>query len=291
MVTHEFKIKVVAALQVRRENFGGSDSKFAVSLGIAPAQYSRIMKGETDKVLSDGNWISLARQLGVNMRNEAEWNTARTPVYEFITAQLTACQQDSISSLLCDLADIGKTYTAQEYARNNRNAVYVDCSQVKSKQKLVRHIAQAFGVNHTGKYNNVYEDLVWYLKSIPTPLIILDEAGDLNYDAFLEIKALWNATERACGWCMMGADGLKEKVQRAIDNKKVGYTEVFSRFGSRYQRITQEGKGEAEKFAKLQAALIIKANAPEGTDVMALVNRTQGSLRRVNIELLKINRA
>jgi len=39
-----------------------------------------------------------------------------------------------------------------------------------------------------------YEDLVFYLKTLPYPLIIFDEAGDLQYDAFLEIKALWNAT-------------------------------------------------------------------------------------------------
>ena len=63
--------------------------------------------------------------------------------------------------------------------------------------------------------------LLAYLRTIDTPLVILDEAGDLQYEAFLELKALWNATERCCAWYMMGADGLKEKINRAIEGKKV----------------------------------------------------------------------
>ena len=64
-----------------------------------------------------------------------------------------------------------------------------------------------------GRYSDVYEDLVAYLRTIDTPLVILDEAGDLQYEAFLELKALWNATERCCAWYMMGADGLKGEDQ------------------------------------------------------------------------------
>ena len=227
------KKKVLAAMAAARENFAGSDAKFAVSLGINSAQYSRVKNGETERVLSDQNWISLARHLGVNLNDAPEWKTAATPVFQFITAQLEMCQKNSMSAMLCDLSDIGKTYTAQHYAKTHRNAVYVDCSQVKSKTRLIRTIAKSFGVGSTGRFTDVYEDLVYYLKTLPDPLVILDEAGDLYYEAFLEIKAMWNATDGVCGWYMMGADGLKAKIQRAIENKKVGYTELFSRFGKR----------------------------------------------------------
>ena len=288
MITTELKQKTVDALKTRRSNFGGSDAKYATSLGLSPAIYSRLANGEMDKVISDGNWISLARQLNVNLKNTPDWQTAATPVFTKVTSALKKCQKDSISSLLCDMADIGKTYTAKEYVKTNANAVYIDCSQVKSKQKLVRSIAKEFGVAHTGKYHDVYEDLVFYLRSIGNPLIILDEAGDLDYSAFLELKALWNATERSCGWFMMGADGLKEKIRRAIDNKKVGYTELFSRYGKRYQRITPDGKDDANNFSKTQAALIIKANAPQGTDVNQIIVKTDGSLRRIYTEITKL---
>ncbi|HNW71160.1 MAG TPA: ATP-binding protein [Bacteroidales bacterium] len=288
MVTEELKTRVMAELQNRRTLFGGSDAKFAVSLGINNAIYSRMKNGETRQVLSEAMWISLARQFGVSLKEESQWKTANTPVFQYVTEQLTKCQNDSISTMLCDAADIGKTYAAKIYVKSNKNAIYVDCSQTKSKQKLIRFIAKEFGVGHTGRYNDVYEDLVFYLRSIANPVIILDEAGDLDYSAFLELKALWNASERSCGWMMMGADGLKEKIRRAIDCKKVGYTEIFSRYGKRYQRVTPEGREEYDKFAKLQAALIIKANAPEDTKLQELIHKTDGSLRRIYTEISKL---
>jgi DNA transposition AAA+ family ATPase len=286
-LTTEFKRNVVTQLQRAKENFEGSANKHAVSLGINAAQYSRIINGELEKVLSESQWITLSRILTAKVNDDA-WVAAETPVFTYITNTIKKCQNKSLSSLICDASDIGKTFAAKHYARNNKNAVYIDCSQVKSKQKMVRKIAQEFGVNHTGKYNHVYEDLTYYLNIAKKPVVILDEAGDLQYDAFLEIKALWNATERQCGWVMLGADGLKEKIRRAKDNHKVGFAELFSRFGSRYQRVTPEGRDELNKFTKLQAALIIKANAPKQTDVQRMLRDTEGSLRRIYNEVNKV---
>ncbi len=63
---------------------------------------------------------------------------------------------------------------------------------------------------HTGKYRKPTK--TWCITCARgTPLVVLDEAGDLQYEAFLELKALWNATEMCCGWYMMGADGLRRR--------------------------------------------------------------------------------
>lgn len=287
-ITTELKQRIVTELSERRNNFAGSDAKFAVSLGINNAQYSRIKNGDIDRVLSDSNWVSLARRMEIPIGNAPVWNIARTPVFEFITGQLSFCQENASSRLLCDVADIGKTFAAKAYVKGSKNAIYVDCSQVKTKQKLVRFIAKEFGVGHTGKYSDVYADLVFYLRSLPSPLIILDEAGDLNYEAFLELKALWNATERCCGWYMMGADGLREKIRRSIDCKKVGYTEIFSRYGSRYQKASPDSAEELRKFKTVHAAMIIKANCSRDVNVHQLIARTDYSLRRIQDELRKL---
>lgn len=294
MITSALKQKVLAALDDSRKQFTGSDSKFAVRMGINSAQYSRIKRGELERVLSDANWITMARKLGVSLDNTPDWKVANTPVFQFITAQLTACQTESLSALLCDLSDIGKTFAAVHYANTNKNVVYVDCSQVKTKQKLIKYIAREFGINHTGKYSEVYDDLVYYLKTLPNPLIILDEAGDLDYAAFLEIKALWNATDMACGYYMMGADGLQNKIRRSIDFKKVGYAEIFSRFGKRYGRVIPNGKQASEQFMLTTASMIIKANVASGIDTNVLLKRTLGedgmpSLRRIYKEIRKAN--
>lgn len=290
MITTEIKNKIAEAIKAARINYP-SDAKHAASLGVTTSAYSSIKNGQTERVLSDGNWMSIARKLGVNLRGGIEWKAAKTETFKYITTQLEFIQERGLSGLLCDLPNIGKTFTARHYVKTHPNAVYIDCSQVKTKLKLVRKIATEFGSNTRGSYSDVYADLVFYLRSIETPLIILDEAGDLQYEAFLELKALWNATERCCAWYMMGADGLKAKINRSIECNKVGYAEMFSRYGDRYSRITPDDGREREAFLKEQARVVAKVNAPEGTDIGVVVRKSAGGLRRVYTEIEKLKMA
>ena len=290
MITEAQKQKILGAIAANRANYP-SDAKHAASLGISTSVYSSIKNGQTEKALSDANWIGIARRLGVNLRGEIEWKAAKTPTFDYITAQLEFSQGSGLSAILCDIPNIGKTFTARYYVQTHKNAVYIDCSQVKTKLKLVRKIASEFGVDSKGRYADVYDDLVYYLRSMDTPLIILDEAGDLQYEAFLELKALRNATERSCAWYMMGADGLKEKINRSIECKKVGYTEMLSRYGDRYSKVTPDDGRERETFLRRQAQIVAKVNAPKDADIAEIVRKTGGGLRRVYTEIEKLKMA
>lgn len=289
MIAEESKKRISEAISAHRSNYP-SDAKHAASLGISSAIYSAVKNGQTERVLSEANWITIARKLGVSLRGEIEWKPARTATFDFITSQLELCQAGCISAILCDQPNIGKTFTARHYVKSHKNAIYVDCSQVKSKQKLIRFIAKEYGMSSNGRYADVYDDLVYYLRSIENPLIVLDEAGDLQYEAFLELKALWNATERCCAWYMMGADGLKEKINRAVQYKKVGYTEMLSRYGDRYSKVTPDDGKERVQFLNEQARVVAKVNAPEGSDISAIVRKSGGGLRRVYTEIEKLKR-
>ena len=285
-ITNDIKKRILAAMDANRVNYP-SDSKHAASLSISSAVYSQLKAGQTERVLSEANWISMARRLGVELRPGMEWKAAQTATFRYIWAQLTACQNGSLSAIMCDMPNIGKTFTAREYVKQHRNAVYVDCGQVKTKTQLVKQIAKEFGVSCRGQYKDVYEDLVFYLKTVDTPLIILDEAGDLKNEAYLELKALWNATERQCAWYMMGADGLKARIERSVDMKMVGYTELLSRFGDRFCKVTPDDGKERQAFLIEQARIVAEANAPKGVDAGALARKTGGALRRVYTEIEK----
>ena len=287
MISDEQKSRILQAIAANRVNYP-SDAKHAASLGLSTSVYSDLKNGKTDRSVSDAGWVSIARRLGVSLRKEMEWRVARTATYDYITAQLEFSQERGLSAILCDIPNIGKTFTARHYVKEHRNAVYVDCSQVKTKTQLVKKIAEEFGVSCRGWYHDVYEDLVYYLRSIDRPLIILDEAGDLKNDAMLELKALWNATERCCAWYMMGADGLKARIDRSIEMKMVGYTEMFSRYGDRYSKVTPDDGKEREAFLMRQAGIVAKANAPEGSDIAGIVRKSHGGLRRVYTEIEKL---
>jgi len=288
MLTAEQKQKIIDAGLKAEKNFD-SHIRFATAMGLNAAQWSRARKGELDGVLSSDKLLSLARKLGVNLSEKREVIPASTPVFQYIQVQLSACQKHQLSGILCDSADIGKTFAAKHYARTHKNAFYVDCSQCKSKRKLVRTMAGAMGLGKEGTYGELYENLNFFIETTPNPLFILDEIGDLEYSAFLELKALWNRNEYNCGWYMMGADGLKAKINRGLQFQKVGYAEMFSRLGNRFQRITPEGDGEEKSFAKKQIATIAKVNGIEDKrEIQRLFVKTDGSLRRLHLEIQKM---
>lgn len=287
-LSYKVKERIYEALKVRRMNYP-TDKACSVAFDLAPSNYSQIKYGGYD-VLSDAAWITLARKLELTLLGDKPWNTAETKTFKFVTEQLKACQQFAMSAILCDLAGVGKSYAAKYYAKTNKLVVYIDCSQVKTKRELVKEIANQFGISTRAKYSDMYADLIYYINSVVNPLIILDEAGDLKYEAFLELKALWNACERTCGWYLMGADGLKHKIDRMRHKDKVGYAEIFDRFGKTYQRVSPSGTIALKEFNQKQAAQIIKANHPD-IDFQKVYAKTDGSLRRIYIELQKLKRA
>ena len=102
MITEAQKQRIMEAIAANRANYP-SDAKHAASLGITTSVYSAVKNGQTDKVLSDANWIGIARRLGVNLRGGMEWKAAKTPTFEYITSQLEISQK----SVPAALKDVG----------------------------------------------------------------------------------------------------------------------------------------------------------------------------------------
>lgn len=282
--------KIVAAIKDDREDYE-TNNQHARILGINETVYNQLLKGHVEKKLDKSTWMNVARRLQVNLRNEEAWVTVETPVYIYITQQLEDCQQKSLSKILCDLPNIGKTHTAKSYVSRVKNAVYVDCSLNKSKNKLIRAIAKEFGIVKKGSYDDLSEDLYFYINSIDNPLIILDEAGDLDYAAFLELKAIWNATDEHCGWYMMGATGLKAKIEKRIESEMQGYEEIFSRFDDSFGFvIPRDDQEDRDEYIKINVACVIKANAPKGSNIQKMTIEARGSLRaaKKNIKKLRL---
>ena len=119
MITETQKKKILGAVAANRANYP-SDAKHAASLGISTSVYSALKNGQTEKALSDANWISIARRLGVSLRADMEWKAAKTATFEYITAQLEFSQQSSLSAILCDIPNIGKTFTGDTMYRATR---------------------------------------------------------------------------------------------------------------------------------------------------------------------------
>ena len=271
-INNEYRNKVREALAAVRPNFDGSDNQFAKSWGMQGAILSRIQKGQVEGVLADANWIRIGRELGVGTHDK-KLNNAQTDVFIVIERDVKFCKENAKAKIFVDACGIGKTHTAKYLAKTLRNCFYIDASQAKTKQLFIRRIAKALGVDQIGSYNNVKENAKYYLRLIEKPIIIIDEAGDLDYGAFLELKEFWNATEGYCGWYMMGADGLKHKIEQGIANQKVGYREIFSRFSSRYTSIVPTDRNDKVAFYKKLFGDVLSVNVDDKSSINQIINR------------------
>ena len=264
-----FKNKVREAILKDRENYDGNDVEYAKKLGIDKAIYNRMKKGETEKLISDTKWLIIANDLGVKLR-EDNWKIARTQIYSEIEDNLAVCKETGMSMILVDDCGIGKTFCAKHIVRQMKNAFYVDCSQAKTKQQFIRLLAKTIGVDNTGRYTDVKTAIKTYLIYLEKPLIVLDEAGDLDYNAFLELKELWNAAPRQCGWYMIGADGLRAKIDRGISCKKVGYAEIFDRY-SNFVKLVPTGTDDKEQFYRKLIGDVAYVNVEDKEIVGSLI--------------------
>ncbi len=285
-LTQEFKQKVREAMLSARDNYGGKDVDYAKRLGISSSIYNRIKKGETEKVLRDTSWLLIADYLGVKLHAD-NWKVARTEIYTEIEDNLNFCQQYSKSMILVDDCGIGKTFCSKHIVRGLKNAFYVDCSQAKTKQLFMRLLAKTIGVESTGKYADVKTALKTYLMVLNKPLVVFDEAGDLDYPAFLELKEIWNATQGHCGWYMIGAEGLRAKMERGISNKKVGYAEIFDRFFDIIS-LVPSGVEDRQAFYSQLIGDVAFANSKDKSKVDTLIRKCKGKRLRFLETLIKM---
>jgi hypothetical protein len=269
----ELKPTVVAALLEQRNNFDGGDKQFAKRYGITLKDYRNITTWRTyDTLMSPAKWIKAARELGID-RKQQPWKTARTEVFEAIEEDVIFCQENSKSLILADDCGIGKTYTAKYLSRTRKNCFYIDASQCPTKIEFIRAIAKAIGVDSNNSLNDIRADVKYALAMLPNPCVIVDEAGELKNDAAMLIKELWNATEKCCGWYLMGADGLRAKMERNIRTKKVGWAELFSRHNDRYNKIVPVDKDERLAFYKKLITDVLSANLNDKSQLTAIVHK------------------
>lgn len=254
-------------LKMRQHSDSGyKQANHAQYLQIHTASYSRISKGDIDKVLSEVEWVRIGKKLFVDL-TDSGWKTARTKVFDFVTQQLTYCQNALTNAFNCDLVGIGKTHSAEVYAAKNQNVVYIKCSPGITRAELIRMIAECLGMSSIGTIPSVRRRVIMELYRLrePNPIIILDDAGYLNDSCWMEVKGLIDDLKDACSWYIIGDTSLRKKTEKLIAKDKMGWEAIFDRLGQKYQSITHDYGSEAETavMRKEMAMQILQLNMPD----------------------------
>lgn len=268
-----------------------SRAKYAVSIDITASDFSNIENGkwrQNERLLSTQKWMRIARMVGYEFSARQGWVTAETATYRAIRRQLEMCAADGLCAIFCDEAGLGKTHAAKDYCGKTPNAFYLNGGSHPRKTAFIRALAQAVGINpDKSKLDDVLLDTITYLAAIPHPVLVIDEAGDLDTSTYLLLKRIYNELEFHCGIYLVGARGLKKRIDSAIRNRTNGFEEVFSRFGSRYTTVLPEGAKERKEFLRGEALLVAEANGLTDKERLNRMLSRDFDLRTVRRETLK----
>lgn len=273
LTTPQKKI-ITDALMMQRKNFDGTDEAFAQSFDINYSVFSRLKnENNFDGLLRDSKWMDLAYILDVDLKNRG-WKVVRTDVYASIEEEALFCQQFAKSRIIVDNSDIGKSTALRHLAKTMKNTFYIDMSQCPGKYEFIRKLAKLVGINPNDKIATLRSKTKFMLRSLPGATVFIDEAGDMEYKTFLTVKEYWNGTEGECGWLMVGADALREWIDRGKKNKRVGFYEIFNRFGANYTELTPKDEKQKISFYKKLATDVVRANIKDKSKVGQVVNQT-----------------
>lgn len=255
-ITKEIKDRVIKALNSEHDKRGISWAEFAKVIRLRHnIKFDKTVFPQINRpgnrcnyaAVKDTTWMVLAKYYNVITGEEEQWHTAETYTYVTVHTHLELCKEYGVWQVLCDRAGIGKSYAAQEFARDNKNVFYIDCSQCPTQTDFISRMASHFGIERKGSFIQQWNEATDELILMDKPLLILDEFGDCRDGIITLMKSLYNkanmGSHMALGCYFIGADNLKEKLISGRTCKKQSYAEFWSRFNG---RITNLGYSSSE---------------------------------------------
>ncbi|GAB6121634.1 AAA family ATPase [Dysgonomonas termitidis] len=276
-VTAQIKQKVVdALLQDMKERGYDSQNKYAryiknlLNIPFDKAALSQIKKEDKRNVIKDATWLTLAGYF--NLLGDGHWQTARTHAYETMTAYLEMCKNHGVWRTVCDHASLGKTYSAEQFAKRNKGSVfYIKCSDCETKPEFIKALAMQFGIERRSSLRQMWVDATNELLLIKDPLLILDEFGDTHDQIITLMKSLYNKADRgdhlSLGVLHIGADNLMKRMDDGLRLRKPSYAEYFSRTGSEFLTLNYQSAKLSKIENQARMNLILNSDIEKITDL------------------------
>lgn len=280
-MTHQDKIQTVEAL----EKFiiqKGSQNKVANDMpGVSASTLSQ-MRNHNWENIADEMWRKVAKYVGVDAIG---WNYAETRNSTDLLMFFSESQQFSLVMAITGKAGSGKSETAKKYEAENKNAFLLSCNEYWDKRWFLRELLAKMGKDHSGlTLPEMMNKAVLHLKSLESPVIILDEADKLADNVLLFFITLYNALENHCGIVLMATHFLEKRIRRGVAMEKKGYREIYSRVGLRFIELENTSYSDVEK--------ICTANGIEDASIIRAISKDcDGDVRRVRRLIFSYKRA
>ena len=270
-MTHQDKIQTVEALERFILTKGSQNQVAAGMAGVSAATLSQ-MRNHKWELIADEMWRKVSAYVGVTAKG---WNYAETRNSKDLLQFFTESQQHALVIAITGKAGSGKSESAKKYESENKNAFLLSCNEYWDKRWFLRELLAKMGKEHAGlTLPEMMYKAVLLLKSLDTPIIILDEADKLADNVLLFFITLYNELENHCGIVLMATHFLEKRIKRGVAMEKKGYREIYSRVGLRFIELESTSYADVEK--------ICNANGVTEPSIIRTISKDcDGDVRRV----------
>ena len=151
----------------------------------------------------------------------------------------------------------------------------LSCNEYWDKRWFLRELLAEMGKDHAGlTLPEMMYKTTQLLKSLESPLIIMDEADKLADQVLLFFITLYNELENHCGIILMATHFLEKRIRRGVAMEKKGYREIYSRVGLRFIELEQLSFQDVEKVCNVNGLNDIAT-------IRSIYKDCDGDLRRV----------
>ena len=246
-----------------------SQNRIAKRVGVSSATISQIINGNW-RLIKPEMW----RRIRVKLKIESNWVTAPTQLFKDLNEFVTAAQDRSLTVAFSHTAGAGKTHFYNHYQSHNPNVIYIEGTRTMTKKTFIKNLLANAGQDNEGTTEQLLEQFIDYVSELETPLIILDQFDKLKDNTFDLFMDFYNELYGNCAFVISGVKALEKRIKRGVQNKKIGYEEIWSRMNRKF--ITLFSVSHEDVRA------IFNANGVTDEDAISeSYNSCEGDLRRV----------
>lgn len=288
-MTPETKQEISQAVKIFAESKKISLNEIARRSGVNSATVSQIANGKLE--IKD-HWFTLVAEfIGYHNGNSLEWPHVNTPQFKSIVTHLDDARRTGQNRTIIGETGCGKTYAINKYVRANpSNTFRITVSALHNLMAIINDIIDQVGLDNIGlrptKVRNVARRFKYYRNEGMQPLLIIDEAENLNTVAFGMLKSLYDQMEGVCPIVLVGTGQLTRRIERMVTLNKVGMPQFQRRFKAGTRKLPVVDKNFREFLDGVEDARLVKAlrrvcrNYGELHDYMTMARQEATRMRK-----------
>ncbi len=258
-MTNEQKTKARAALLRYVNNFDTPAQAAASLYGVSVSTLS-LLRNNNCESLSDELWIHIAHQVGCV---DTEWKPADTGAYLLLRILCADAQHYRMTYGIAIATGLGKTFTAHHYTRENADTFYIAGNEYYNRKSFMAALLHSAGQKAKGTVPEMMQQFADFIRERDEPLFILDDAHKLKDRVLHQAVILANSVAGCAGIVIMGDDRLRTRILDGVNEKRIGYDEIYKSIGRRFISLGSLGPHDVD--------LVCRANNLTDEDLIAAI--------------------